>query len=89
MRRATVSGRECDSPLRASCTVAMVTARSPRQARCSTACRMLDDMDRKVIEVSLALGYTDSANFTRACRRWTGTSPQELRQTSELLALRD
>ena len=63
------------------------------QARCDAACRLLDDPDRKVIEVSLALGYTDAANFTRAFRRWTGTSPQEfrrlllLRRTSDLRVL--
>ena len=55
------------------------------QARCSAACGMLADEDRKVIEVALAVGYTDAANFTRAFRRWTGTSPQEFRR---LLLLR-
>jgi AraC-like DNA-binding protein len=30
------------------------------------------------------LGYHDSANFRRACRRWYGVSPQELRQSQSL-----
>lgn len=33
-----------------------------------------------VIEVAHLLGFSDSSNFTRACRRWTGRSPSQLRQ---------
>ncbi len=32
-----------------------------------------------VLEISRMLGYSDSANFTRAFRRWTGQSPREYR----------
>lgn len=41
--------------------------------------QMLRDPDRKIVEVSAALGYTDSANFTRAFRRWAGVPPQVFR----------
>ncbi len=49
-------------------------------ARFDLASRMLSDPARKVVEISTALGYTDSANFTRAFRRWTGVAPQTFRQ---------
>ena len=52
------------------------------QARCRAAFRLLAEHERKVIDVSIALGYSDGANFTRAFRRWTGVSPQEFRRVS-------
>ena len=43
--------------------------------------QFLRDPRSKVVEVSAELGYTDSANFTRAFRRWTGVSPERFRRT--------
>jgi AraC-like DNA-binding protein len=54
-------------------------ARLAAEARLAAAHRMLCNPDRKVIGVSAELGYTDSANFTRAFRRWAGVPPQEYR----------
>jgi len=51
------------------------------EARCDAAQRMLRDPSRKVIQISAELGYTDSANFTRAFRRWTGLSPRAFRRS--------
>jgi AraC-like DNA-binding protein len=48
--------------------------------RFRTACALLRDPHRKVVEVSAELGYTDSANFTRAFRRWAGVSPRSFRR---------
>lgn len=41
---------------------------------------LLDDRTLGVAEVAGRLGYSDVANFTRAFRRWTGTTPAALRQ---------
>jgi AraC-like DNA-binding protein len=52
------------------------------EARYDAARRLLHDPSRKVIAVSAELGYTDSANFTRAFRRWTGLSPRDFRRSA-------
>jgi AraC-like DNA-binding protein len=49
-------------------------------ARFDSARRMLGDPARKIVEISAELGYSDSANFTRAFRRWSGVSPQAFRK---------
>jgi AraC-like DNA-binding protein len=50
------------------------------EARLESARRMLGNPHRKIVEVAAELGYTDSANFTRAFRRWTGVPPREFRR---------
>jgi AraC-like DNA-binding protein len=57
-----------------------------QQERFGAARRLLADRDRKVIDVAVSLGYTDSANFTRAFRRWAGISPQGFRRATLELA---
>jgi AraC-like DNA-binding protein len=51
------------------------------EARFARARRLLLDCGVKIVEISAELGYSDSANFTRAFRRWSGVSPQAFRKT--------
>ena len=43
------------------------------------ATKMLQGSNKTIGEISVALGYTSVANFSRAFNRWTGTSPSEFR----------
>jgi AraC-like DNA-binding protein len=54
------------------------------EARFEAARRMLRDPGVKIVEISAQLGYRDSANFTRAFRRWTGVAPQVFRRITVL-----
>jgi len=49
------------------------------QVRYDQAVKLLKYPDVKLIDIAADLGYTDSANFTRAFKRWTSISPREFR----------
>lgn len=51
-----------------------------QECRFETACQLLRQPGARIVAVSAELGYTDSANFTRAFRRWAGVPPQEFRR---------
>jgi AraC-like DNA-binding protein len=44
--------------------------------------RFLRDSALSVARVAERLGYSEPANFVRAFRRWTGTTPQAFRLSS-------
>jgi len=52
------------------------------QVRLERAGELLQDMDMNLSQVADALGYADAANFTRAFKRWTGSSPSQYRNGS-------
>jgi AraC-like DNA-binding protein len=43
------------------------------------ACGYLRQAARSVTEITFLLGFTDTSNFTRAFKRWTGVSPTDFR----------
>lgn len=51
------------------------------EERRQTAEQMLSSTDMTLDELAFHLGYTDTASFTRAFRRWLGMSPGEYRKT--------
>jgi AraC-like DNA-binding protein len=46
------------------------------------ALRLLDESDMEIAAVGIAVGYPDRTSFSRAFRRWTGTSPRAHRQSA-------
>lgn len=54
------------------------------EERRQTATQILSGSDMKLDELAIHLGYTDTASFNRAFRRWMGMSPGEYRKTNVL-----
>jgi AraC-like DNA-binding protein len=50
------------------------------QARLLKAKSLLNEKSLKLLDITLMLGYSEPATFTRAFRRWAGVSPSEYRK---------
>jgi AraC-like DNA-binding protein len=55
-------------------------ARVLARVQFEAAVRLLDDETRSLQTVARELGYSDPAHFTRAFRRWTGSTPRTFRR---------
>jgi AraC-like DNA-binding protein len=53
------------------------------EVRFEAACQLLDTASISITEIAVALGYTEPSAFTRAFRRWSGTTPLERRRRSQ------
>lgn len=66
-----------------------VTFQSLRDEACRhTAYELLAKTDRRAVDVATILGYSDPAAFTRAFRRWSGTTPAAWRTEARGLGRR-
>ena len=52
------------------------------EVRKQTALAYLRETDLSITEITFSLGYSDCSIFTRACRKWFGKSPSEVRRTA-------
>lgn len=52
------------------------------RCRCQAACKFLQQTRQPVADIATALAYADPSSFTRAFRRWTGTTPRSFRKQS-------
>jgi len=52
-------------------------------ARKEQAVDLLENTDLSLTEIASELGYTTMPNFSRAFKRWTGTSPGEFRSGNQ------
>jgi AraC-like DNA-binding protein len=53
------------------------------ESRFEIACQMLTDTDRDISHIAGVLNYADSSAFTRAFRRWSGTTPAAWRHDQQ------
>ena len=58
------------------------------EGRFEMAIRMLQNPRREISQIAEALDYADSSAFTRAFRRWSGTTPSQWRQNQKVAKLR-
>lgn len=59
-------------------------ARVSDQSRSNFATHLLTCTDRSLGDIARELGYTQSTNFVRAFKRWTGTTPKQYRSRTSV-----
>ena len=59
------------------------------EVRAAVARRLLADPEMALSEVALLLGYADQSAFSRAFRRWTGTTPAAVRRQNTAPTVKD
>jgi len=53
------------------------------RVRCDAALELMADPARSLMDISLQVGYSQQAHFTRAFRRWMGESPSDYRRSGQ------
>ncbi|HTY56720.1 MAG TPA: AraC family transcriptional regulator [Candidatus Binataceae bacterium] len=53
------------------------------EVRFESACQLLDRSRTPITEIGVSLGYAESSAFSRAFKRWSGTTPLERRRRSQ------
>jgi AraC-like DNA-binding protein len=53
------------------------------EVRFETACQLLDRSRTPITDIGASLGYAEPSAFSRAFRRWSGTTPLERRRRSQ------
>jgi AraC-like DNA-binding protein len=59
------------------------------EVRFEAACQLLDTGRIPITEIAVSLGYAETSAFSRAFRRWSGTTPVERRRRSQKEPLRE
>jgi AraC-like DNA-binding protein len=54
------------------------------EVRFEAACQLLDTARIPITEIAATLGYAETSAFSRAFRRWSGTTPLERRRKSQM-----
>ena len=54
------------------------------EVRFEAACQLLDTARIPITEIAVSLGYAELSAFSRAFRRWSGTTPVERRRESQI-----
>jgi AraC-like DNA-binding protein len=59
------------------------------EVRFEAACQLLDTASTPITEIAVSLGYAETSAFSRAFRRWSGSTPVERRRKCQQEPRRD